>query len=110
MKLLLDENLSPRLVARLADAYPDSAHVQDCGLGSADDEQIWQYAGENDYLLVSKDIDFHDRSMLKGAPPKLIWIRTGNCSTASIEDLLRRSALLIQRFLVDREKALMILR
>ncbi len=50
MKLLLDENLSPRLVARLADAYSDSAHVQDCGLGSADDEQIWQYAAENDYL------------------------------------------------------------
>jgi predicted nuclease of predicted toxin-antitoxin system len=110
VKLLLDENLSPRLVPRLADVYPGSIHVQDCGLASAEDEQVWKHAAEHGYLLVSKDIDFHDRSVLSGAPPKLIWLRTGNCSTATIERLLRRSALLIQRFLADPDKGLLILR
>lgn len=109
MKLLLDENLSPRLVQRLADIYPDSAHVHDYGLGSADDELVWQHAADNGYVLVSKDIDFHDRSMLIGAPPKLIWLRTGNCSTATIEALLRRSVLPIQRLVADRPKSLLIL-
>ncbi len=92
MKLLLfDQNLSPRLVARLAGLYPDSTHVDTLGLGSAADEAIWNFARTNDYMIVTKDADFGELSILRGVPPKAIWIRRGNCSTKDIEILLRDS-------------------
>ena len=80
MKLIFDENLSPRLPRALADLYPNSTHVHECGLGSADDSTIWRYAKENGFTIVSKDSDFQDRSVLHGYPPKFIWLRVLNCS------------------------------
>ncbi len=88
MKLLFDENLSPRLVAELSTAFPGSAHVHDVGLGAATDMAVWDYARDNGFIIVSKDSDFADLSVLYGAPPKVIWIRRGNCSTAAIAQLL----------------------
>ena len=92
MKLLLDENLSPRLAKSLQDLFPGSAHVDDCALGAKGDDQIWRFASENDYVILSKDSDFYDRSALYGGPPKVIWLRVGNRSTDYIEALVRRSA------------------
>ena len=89
MKLRFDENLSPRLVWGLADLFPDSSHVNDRELGAAVDQEIWQYAADHDFVIVSKDLDFNDRSLLLGSPPKVIWLRIGNCSTGDIEHLLR---------------------
>ena len=89
MKLLLDQNLSPRLVGSLSDVFPESVHVRDLGLARADDTAIWDYARDNELTIVSKDSDFHQLSFLRGSPPKVIWIRRGNCSTADIEGLLR---------------------
>lgn len=83
MKLLLDENLSPRLIKQLSDLYPGSAHVQQCGLGSTADGAIWEYAKSNGFTIVSKDSDFEERSILSGSPPKLIWIRAKNCTSAA---------------------------
>jgi predicted nuclease of predicted toxin-antitoxin system len=76
-------------VQRLADVYPGSHHVRDVGLGSADDAAVWAYAVEHSLTIVSKDADFHQLSFLKGAPPKAVWIRRGNCSTRDIEEILR---------------------
>ena len=92
MKLLFDENLSPRLVLQLADVFPGSAHVHALGLGSASDEAVWRYAREHGFTLVSKDADFYELSLLRGPPPKIVWIRRGNCSTAQIATLLRAHA------------------
>ena len=89
MKLLLDENLSPRLVQALQSLYPGSVHAREVGLETAGDEAVWAYAAANDLIIVSKDADFLQRSLLFGHPPKVIWIRRGNCSTAEIESLLR---------------------
>jgi predicted nuclease of predicted toxin-antitoxin system len=89
VKLLLDQNLSPRLTSQLATLYPGSAHVRDIGLQSADDDTLWTYAGEHDFVIVSKDADFHQRSFVLGHPPKVVWIRRGNCTTAEIEEILR---------------------
>lgn len=89
MKLLLDENLSDRIVPQLLDLYPDSAHVKWHGLLDTDDILIWSFARENGYTIVSKDADFHQRSLVFGHPPKLIYLRVGNCSTSQIVDLLR---------------------
>ena len=89
MKLLFDQNLSPRLVYRLTDLFPDSNHVVALGLDSSDDIEVWRYARDNGFLLVTKDADFSDFSTLLGFPPKVIWIRLGNCTTSQIENLLR---------------------
>ncbi|MGO8754438.1 MAG: DUF5615 family PIN-like protein [Gallionellaceae bacterium] len=89
MKLLFDENLAPSLVLGLADIFPQSEHVARIGLGAATDREVWEYAGEHNYILVSKDSDFHELSLLYGAPPKIVWIRHGNCTTKQIEFILR---------------------
>ena len=92
MKLLLfDENLSPRLIDRLADIYPNSVHVSSIGLGSALDREVWEYARQNDFMIVTKDADFSEMSLLLHFPPKIIWIRRGNCSTNDIESILRNN-------------------
>jgi predicted nuclease of predicted toxin-antitoxin system len=89
MKLLFDENLSPRLVERLREAFPDGAHVSQLGLAAASDAAVWEYARAHDYVLVSKDADFSELSLLRGFPPKVIWLQIGNCTTNQIEALLR---------------------
>jgi predicted nuclease of predicted toxin-antitoxin system len=82
VKLLFDQNLSHRLVKALASEFPESVHVRDVGLEKALDEPVWEYAKANSFVIVSKDSDFHQRSFLFGHPPKVVWIRRGNCSTA----------------------------
>lgn len=89
MKLLFDENLSPKLVAALADIYPESVHVDRIGLGGESDNEVWNYAKANHYIIVSKDSDFYDKSILFGHPPKIIWIKRGNCPNRQIQLLLR---------------------
>ncbi|HEX5810299.1 MAG TPA: DUF5615 family PIN-like protein [Anaerolineales bacterium] len=92
MKLLLfDQNISPHLVERLTDLYPGSVHVSMIDMGNALDMEIWQYAYDNDYMIVTKDADFSELGLLKGFPPKVIWIRRGNCSTREIEMILREN-------------------
>lgn len=90
MKLLFDHNLSPRLMKRLADLYPDSNHVYLLGLEQSDDEEVWEFARRGDFLIVTKDADFSDLCLLLGFPPNVIWIRRGNCKTATIEAILRK--------------------
>lgn len=90
MNLLFDQNLSHRLVSSLADIFPNSSHVRNVGLGRADDDAVWQYAVAHSFSIVSKDSDFHQLSFLRGHPPKVVWIRRGNCSTDEIESLLRQ--------------------
>ena len=88
MKLLFDENLSPKLPRLLETLYPQSAHVRDCGLIGNPDEDVWKYACDNGFVIVSKDSDFYQRSMLYGHPPKFIWLRIGNRTRADIIRLL----------------------
>jgi predicted nuclease of predicted toxin-antitoxin system len=101
MKLLFDENLSPRLAIRLADLFPDSTHVREIGLQATDDPLVWEYARLNGFLIVSKDADMHDLSLLFGNPPKVIWLRLGNCSTTQAENVLRREFEAIRAFHID---------
>lgn len=89
MRLLFDENLSTRLPEQLADVYPGSLHVVKLGLGGAADTAVWERAMAAGLVLVTKDEDFHRLSVLRGPPPKVIWIRLGNCGTRDIVRLLR---------------------
>jgi predicted nuclease of predicted toxin-antitoxin system len=89
VKLLFDHNLSPRLVTRLSDIYPNSEHVYLIGFDRAEDYALWAYAAQNDYIIVTKDSDFNELSIIRGFPPKVIWLRHGNCKTDQIEAILR---------------------
>ena len=109
MKLLFDQNLSWRLPKILEDIFPESLHVRDVGFKEAKDREIWDYAKENDFSIVSKDTDFQQRSLLLGQPPKFVWLRVGNCSVETIENLLRKHSVSIQTFGLDKEKSMLIL-
>jgi predicted nuclease of predicted toxin-antitoxin system len=101
MKLLFDENLSPQLVPLLNDLFPDSIHVRDVGLRVADDLLVWKYAQDNGLIICSKDSDMHQRSFVLGYPPKVVWVRLGNCSTADVAHCLRKHFAAIEAFATD---------
>lgn len=109
MKLLFDENLSPKLVQRLSSIFPESVHVDRVGLGSEDDNDVWDYARINEFTIVSKDSDFHEKSLLKGYPPKVVWVRRGNCSIKEIEEILIKHTSDIEKLIKNNEKAFLIL-
>jgi predicted nuclease of predicted toxin-antitoxin system len=95
MKLLFDQNLSPRLPHRLADAFPDSSHVAEHGLDTASDLAVWDFAKDQGFVIVTRDADFGDMGALRSFPPKVIRIRPGNSTTGQIEDALRSNRDLI---------------
>ena len=98
MKLLLDQNLSRKLVPQLQTQYPGSSQVFLLGLHTWADSDLWYYARQHGFTLVTKNTDMVDLCVLRGAPPKVLWIRTGNCSTAVVRELLARNADRILQF------------
>ena len=98
MRFLFDENLSPILVPALADLFPNSIHVRDVGLARGNDEAVWDYAREQGLAILSKDADFRQRSFVLGHPPKVVWIRRGNCSTRDIEMTIRQNYKAVLQF------------
>jgi predicted nuclease of predicted toxin-antitoxin system len=108
VKLLFDENLSPKLVDVLGKEYPGSVHVRSVGLRGAEDARIWQYAREHGLAIISKDNDFRQRSFLEGSPPKVIWLEVGNAGTVAIAQLLQRDRERLVAFEADPELTLLI--
>ena len=109
MKLLFDNNLSQRLVERLSEVFPDSSHVRLQGLQRANDDAIWRHAGTHGYVIATKDADFNERTTIYGFPPKVIWLRIGNCTTAEVETALRANRDVILEFAEDAERSLLTL-
>ncbi len=109
MKLLLDENLSDRIIPQILDLYPDSAHVKSHQLIHRDDGLIWAFAQRHGFTIVSKDSDFHQRSLLFGHPPKLVFMRVGNCATTQITDMLRANFVLMSAFDSDPNASILVL-
>lgn len=109
MKLLLDENLSDRIIQQIIDLFPDSEHVKTLGLINTDDLIIWEYAKVNGFVIVSKDSDFHQRSLLYGHPPKFIYLRVGNCPTSKITQILRDNLDSIIQFANSQTESVLIL-
>jgi predicted nuclease of predicted toxin-antitoxin system len=105
MKLLFDQNLSFKLCRNVADLFPDSNHVRLLGLSAVGDHILWDYAKANGFTIVSQDVDFAEMAALLGSPPKVIWLRAGNQSTADISGLIRRHADLIVAFGNDDDTA-----
>ena len=109
MKLLFDENLPPKLVARLAAEFPDSVHVSRVGLDQADDATVWEFADSSGLTIVTKDADFSEISLRVGAPPKVIWLRRGNCSVDDTVAMLRDHVDGIRAFLDDTRSAVLVI-
>jgi predicted nuclease of predicted toxin-antitoxin system len=107
MSLLFDQNLSRRLVALLADVYPNSNHVMLAGLADVDDLMVWSFAATNGLAIVSKDSDFQVLSRTRGSPPKVVWLRIGNGPTRDVESLLRSRCVDVCAFLADPAQALL---
>jgi predicted nuclease of predicted toxin-antitoxin system len=101
MRLLFDHNLSHKLVRRLVDAFPDSTQTRLANLATAPDATIWDYAGQHGLILVTLDADFADLSLLRGHPPKVIWLRCGNSTVGDVERLLRLHQPQIESFAQD---------
>jgi predicted nuclease of predicted toxin-antitoxin system len=109
VNLLFDQNLSHRLVRSLTDIFLNSEHVRNVGLGRAHDDAVWQYAAAQSFMIVSKDSDFHQLSFVRGHPPKVVWIRRGNCTTDEIESLLRQHEADLRAFERDPDAAFLVL-
>jgi predicted nuclease of predicted toxin-antitoxin system len=108
MKLLFDENLSPKLPPLVAAAFPGSKHIRELGLKGHADEEIWNYAEANGFTVISKDKDFYQRAMLYGSPPKFIWLALGNCTRDDLLALIRRHEREILAFETSLESVLVL--
>ena len=107
MKLLLDQNLSRKLIKHIEDIFPESRHLTAVLPENSDDREIWRYAQEKGFTIVTKDDDFEQRSILFAHPPKVVWIRLGNCRTSDVAALIRKSQSVIQAFSEDEEKSIL---
>ena len=105
MKLLLDENLSRRIVPFLQTDFPGSSQVVLLGLESASDLEIWQYAQANDFVIVSRDSDFHERSLVAGHPPQVVWLKIPNRSKTVVLNILLEHRTEIEQALLQENRA-----
>ena len=102
---MLDQNISYRLLEKLGAIFPGSTQVRLVGMAEADDAQLWQYAKVQGFTIVTKDSDFHERSLMLGFPPKVIWLQCGNTSSGHVLDLLLSNKDTIKGFLKDVKNA-----
>ncbi|MBL7981003.1 MAG: DUF5615 family PIN-like protein [Flavobacteriales bacterium] len=109
MKFLIDHNLSPKLVQHLAEGFPGSAHTTELGFDRTPDHDLWRYAAEHGFHILTKDTDYEQISMLRGAPPKVVWLRIGNAPTSAVVALLSKYRSEIVAFLLDEERSLLAL-
>ena len=103
MKFLLDQNISFRLVATLESHFPGTAQVKRLGLTNKTDKEIWNYARQHDFILLTFDSDFYDLSVTLGSPPKLVWLKTGNITRKNISELIISRMEEIKAFYLDKD-------
>ena len=101
MKLLFDQNISYRIINILSNSFPEAKHISQVGLLDSTDKGIWEYARQNGFCIVTFDSDYYDLSIVKGSPPKIIWLRIGNTTTQRIAELLMDNLELISLFISD---------
>ena len=106
-KLLFDNNISHRVLPRIANIFADSTHVMLEKLDEASDLEVWEFAEANNYTIVTKDSDFNDLVIFKGIPPKVIWLKIGNCKVVEIEKILKEYEQTIKVFLDEEESAIL---
>jgi predicted nuclease of predicted toxin-antitoxin system len=110
VKLLFDENLSPRLVSVLSAHWPESAHVINQYARSDGRGHLVLRPRSDGFTLVSKDDDFRSLALARGAPLKVVWLQIGNAPTSKVADLLRANILVLEAFSNEPAEALISLR
>lgn len=103
VRLLLDENLSERLLRKLDGVFPGSVHVRRLGRSGVSDASVWDMARDGGFVLVTRDEDFIGMSVLRGVPPKVVWLNIGNMRTAAIANLLSSRVADIEQFVLHDE-------
>ena len=103
MKLLFDQNISFRVIKGIVDIYPDAKQVRELNLENATDREIWSFAKQEGYTIVTFDSDFYDLTLIRGIPPRLIWLKLGNTTTVDIITTFRENIDLIQEFIANPE-------
>ena len=103
MKLLFDQNISFRLVDKISKYFPEARQVKQLGLTDSTDWEIWDYAKNNNYTIVTFDADFFDLVTVLGHPPKIIWLRTGNRTTNHLAEILIGRKSVIKEFLTNKQ-------
>jgi predicted nuclease of predicted toxin-antitoxin system len=96
-------------VVRLAELYPESAHVSDIDLLESPDRAIWEHARAENFVIVTTDSDFYELATTIGPPPKVVWLRRWTHPTRDAEQLLRREAVRLTAFAADSELAVLVL-
>ena len=105
MKLLFDQNVSFRILSKISNFFPEAKQVRELGIENFSDVEIWKFAKENNYTIVTFDADFYDLANLKGHPPKIIWLRFGNTKTDFLAEVLNSRNLIIKDFILSKEYA-----
>lgn len=102
MKILLDANISWKLIELIKHIFPDCFHADDIGLVfPAKDYEIWQYAKENNCIIITKDSDFVSLLEIKGYPPKIILLKTGNCRNKELAEVIIKAEKDIKDFVLS---------
>ena len=101
MRFIFDQNISHKIIELLPEQFSDSTSIKKEGLINASDRQVWEYAKEHNYIIVTQDSDFNDLNTLYNFPPKIIWIRTGNLRTQEILKILVDHIVEIEKFISD---------
>ena len=99
MKLLFDQNISFRIIKLISDKFPEASHISELGLADSTDMAIWEFAKSNNYTIVTFDSDYYDLSIVKGCPPKIIWLRIVNAFTPRLAEVINEDFKVIQVFL-----------
>jgi predicted nuclease of predicted toxin-antitoxin system len=99
VKLLFDQNISFRIISKIIVDFPDAKQVRHLGIENYSDTEIWKYAKENDFTIITFDADFYDLSNLKGHPPKIIWLRFGNTKTDFLAGIINLRNSIIKDFM-----------
>ncbi|MFC6096221.1 DUF5615 family PIN-like protein [Flavobacterium qiangtangense] len=105
MKLLFDQNISFRILSKISNFFPEAKQVRELGIENFSDVEIWKFAKENNYTIVTFDADFYDLANLKGHPPKIIWLRFGNTKTDFLAEVLKSRNSIIKDFILSKEYA-----
>lgn len=107
--MLFDANISFRILELIKSNIPNASHTSQHSLNSATDINIWNFAQKNHFCIVTKDSDFNDLAITRGAPPKIIWLKVGNLKTDLLAEFILSHAIKIDQFLNDDHSAVLIL-
>lgn len=101
MKILFDQNISFRIISKIKHLYPEAKQIRELGLENLSDMEIWNFANKNQYTIITFDSDFFDISNIKGHPPKVIWLKTGNCTTNNVKEILIDKFEIVKEFITN---------